>query len=81
MPVLGEPLSRGRTSMIYLALRKSPRTMPLQKAPFILRFFLTSVAVLVVMLAMAAVELQNEQFEGLANPSVSPLDDGWYLTD
>jgi nitrogen fixation-related uncharacterized protein len=67
--------------MIYLALQKSPRMAPLQKAPLIFRLFLTSVAILVVMIAMAAVELQNEQFERLATPSQSSLDDGWYLRD
>jgi len=81
MPVLGVPLSGGRTPMIYLALRKSPRIVPLQRAPLIFRVFLACVAILVVMMAMVAVELQNEQFEGLADPSASAPDNGWNLTD
>jgi hypothetical protein len=67
--------------MISLQLQKSPCMVPLQKAPLIFRVFLTSVAILIVMIAMASVELQNQQFEGLANPSGSEPDNGWYLTD
>jgi hypothetical protein len=81
MPVLAGPLSRRGRSMISLQLQKSPRITPLQKSPLIFRLFLTSVAILVITIAMAAVELQNEQFEGLGNPAVSDQDNGWYLTD
>ena len=67
--------------MICLELGDARRIEPLRKAPLVFRLFLTSVAILVVMMAIVAVELQNEQFEGLADPSVSAPDNGWYLTD
>lgn len=54
--------------MICLELGRAPKMTLLQKAPLILRVFLISAAILVVMITMAALEKQNEPFEALANP-------------
>jgi hypothetical protein len=61
--------------MIYLALRKSPRMAPLQKAPFILRFFLTSAAILVMFSVMIAVQAESQIVDESCAPDV-----GWDLT-
>ncbi len=42
--------------MISLQLQKSPRMMPLQKAPLIFRLFLTSVAILPMFAVMIGVQ-------------------------
>ena len=54
--------------MICLESGKAPKMAPLRKAPLILRIFLISAAIFVMMITMAAIEKQNEPFEALANP-------------
>jgi hypothetical protein len=77
MPVLGEPLSRGRRSMILLDLGKSQKIVPLGRPPFLLKLFLTVAAILVVSVAMRAIELQNEPFEGLYKPVPAQSEPNW----
>lgn len=74
MLVLGEPLSRGRRSMVYLRLRKLPRIEPLQKAPLFFRVFVTVVAILVVLSVLATIESQLERIGCSAE-----MDPGWEM--
>ncbi len=51
--------------------------MPIKKAPLLLRLCLTAVAILTVFMAMRAIEVQNEPFEGLYNPGPPQSDLNW----
>jgi|HubBroStandDraft_1064217.scaffolds.fasta_scaffold763019_2 hypothetical protein len=63
--------------MILMELRAARKTAPIEKAPLLVRLLLTAVAILVVFVAMRAIEVQNEPFEGLYNPGPSQSDLNW----
>jgi hypothetical protein len=63
--------------MILLELGRARKTAPIKTPPLFLRLFLTGVAILIVFVAMRAIEVQNEAFEGLYNPGPSQSDLNW----
>jgi hypothetical protein len=63
--------------MICMELGEARRIGPLQKSPFLLRLFLTVAEMLVVFVAMRAIEVQNEPFEGLYDPGPAQSDLNW----
>lgn len=67
--------------MICLELREASHVAPFQKAPWLIRVLLTSVAIFVVMICMVAIEVQNEHFEGLAAPGPTAMENSWELLD
>jgi hypothetical protein len=63
--------------MILLELGRARKTASIKTTPLFLRLFLTAVAILIVFVAMRAIEVQNEPFEGLYNPGPSQSDLNW----